>query len=142
MWHNGGTGGYRSYLGFDPARRIGVVVLSNVDASVDDIGIHLLDETVPLRPPPKRRSEVTVDSLVLNRYVGEYELAPTFHIVVTREAARLFVQATGQPRFPIFGETDSTFFLKVVDAQISFEREPRTDDRRSVSLEPASMRSS
>jgi D-alanyl-D-alanine-carboxypeptidase/D-alanyl-D-alanine-endopeptidase len=123
VWHNGGTGGYRSYLGFDPVRRLGVVVLSNIDASVDDIGVHLLDETYPLRPPPKLRTEVAVDSLVLNRYVGEYELAPTFHVVVTREAAHLFVQATGQPRFPVFGESDSTFFLKVVDAQISFERD-------------------
>lgn len=123
VWHNGGTGGYRSYLGFDPARRIGVVVLSNVDNGVDDIGIHLLDETFPLRTIPKPRTEVAVDSLVLNRYVGEYELAPAFHVAVTREAARLFVQATGQPRFPVFGESDSTFFLKVVDAQIRFERD-------------------
>jgi hypothetical protein len=61
--------------------------------------------------------------LVLNRYVGEYEVVPAFHIVVTREATHLFVQATGQPRFPVFGESDSTFFLRVVDAQISFERD-------------------
>lgn len=123
VWHNGGTGGYRTFAGFDAARRLGVVVLSNIDVSVDDIGYHLLDETSALRPVPKRRTEVAVDSVVLMRYVGEYELAPTFHVVVTREAAHLFVQATGQPRFPVFGESDSTFFLKVVDAQISFERD-------------------
>ena len=126
VWHNGGTGGYRSFAGFDPVRRLGVVVLSNLDASVDDIGFHLLDETFPLRPNAKRRMEVAVDSTVLMRYVGEYELAPTFHVVVTREAARLFVQATGQPRFPIFAETDSTFFLRVVDAQITFSGEGMT----------------
>ena len=120
VWHNGGTGGYRSFTGFDPARRIGVVVLSNVDASVDDIGYHLLDPSLPLRPPPLRRTEVAADSLVLQRYVGEYELAPTFQITVTRAAARLFIQATGQQRLPIFAESDSTFFLKVVDAQITF----------------------
>ena len=107
-------------------RRLGVVVLSNLDASVDDIGFHLLDETFPLRPIPKRRLEVAVDSSVLVRYVGEYELAPTFHVVVTREAAHLFVQATGQPRFPIFAESDSTFFLRVVDAQITFSRDGMT----------------
>jgi serine-type D-Ala-D-Ala carboxypeptidase/endopeptidase len=96
------------------------VVLSNIDASVDDIGFHLLDETYPLRPVPRRRMEVAVDSTVLMRYVGEYEVTPTFRVVVTREAARLFVQATAQPRFPIFAESDSTFFLRVVDAQITF----------------------
>ena len=120
VWHNGGTGGYRSFIGFDPARRIGVVVLcNNGNETVDDIGFHLLDETFPLRPPPQKHTEVAVDSLVLQRYVGDYELAPTFHIVITREAAHLFAQATAQPRFPIFAESDSTFFFKVVDAQLT-----------------------
>ena len=29
-WHNGGTGEFNSYLGFDKERQIGVVILSNV----------------------------------------------------------------------------------------------------------------
>jgi len=121
VWHNGGTGGYRSFIGFDPARRIGVVVLcNNGNENVDDIGFHLLDETFPLRAPPPRRTEVAVDSLILQRYVGEYELTPAFHIVVTRQAAHLFVQPTAQPQFAIFAESDSTFFLKAVDAQLTF----------------------
>jgi len=120
VWHNGGTGGYRTFIGFDPVRRIGVVVLSNFNRSVDDLGYHLLDESFPLEPRPQRHAEVAVDSLVLARYVGDYELAPTFHIVITREAMHLFLQATAQPRFPIFAESDSTFFLTVVDAQITF----------------------
>lgn len=121
VWHNGGTGGYRSFLGFDPVRRTGVIVLANVgNANVDDLGFHILDETLPLQAPPRRRTEVTLDSLFVERYVGDYELAPTFHVAVTREGARLFVQATGQPRFPIYADSDSTFFLKVVDAQITF----------------------
>jgi len=120
VWHNGGTGGYRTFIGFDPVRRIGVVVLSNFNRSVDDLGYHLLDESFPLEPAPQRHTEVAVDSLVLARYVGDYELAPTFHIVITREALHLFLQATAQPRFPIFAESDSTFFLTVVDAQITF----------------------
>jgi len=120
VWHNGGTGGYRTFAGFDPVRRVGVVVLSNLNASVDDIGFHLLDETFPLRRPPVQRTEVAVDSLVLQRFVGDYQLAPTFQITVTREGTHLFVQATGQPRFGIFADSDSTFFLKAVDAQITF----------------------
>ncbi len=120
VWHNGGTGGYRSFIGFDAARHIGVVILTNVNVTVDDIGFHLLDESFPLRPLPQPRTEVAVDSTVLQRYVGEYELVPTFHINVTRDGTQLFIQATGQPRFPIYAESDSAFFLKVVDAQITF----------------------
>jgi serine-type D-Ala-D-Ala carboxypeptidase/endopeptidase len=120
VWHNGGTGGYRTFTGFDPVRRVGVVVLSNVNAGVDDSGLHLLDATYPLLQPAAQRKEVAVDSLILQRYVGEYELAPTFHIVITRDGASLFLQATAQPRFRIYAESDSTFFLKVVDAQVTF----------------------
>lgn len=35
-WHNGGTGGYRSYLGFDPESRQGIIVLADSANWVDD----------------------------------------------------------------------------------------------------------
>jgi D-alanyl-D-alanine-carboxypeptidase/D-alanyl-D-alanine-endopeptidase len=122
IWHNGGTGGYRSWIGFDPKSRTGVVVLSNTstNAGVDDIGLHLLDPAVPLLQPAKERQEVKVDAAVLEKYVGRYQLAPNFIITVTREGDQLYAQATGQPRFEIFAESPREFFLKVVDAQITF----------------------
>ncbi len=42
VWHNGGTGGYRSFVGFVKATKTAVVVLDNSDASVDSIGIEVL----------------------------------------------------------------------------------------------------
>lgn len=41
-WHNGGTGGFRSYVAFDPSARRGVAVLANDTRSVDRIGQLLL----------------------------------------------------------------------------------------------------
>lgn len=123
VWHNGGTGGYRTFAGFDPDRKVAVVVLHNSARSADDIGFHILDPQFPLADPPVVRTEVAVDSTLLEDYVGVYELAPQFTLTVTREGARLFVQATGQPRFRVFAESESDFFYKVVDAQISFERD-------------------
>lgn len=35
-WHNGGTGGYGSYLGFDAKTRQGVIVLADSAIGVDD----------------------------------------------------------------------------------------------------------
>lgn len=123
VWHNGGTGGYRSFAGYEESSGLGVVVIANSAVGVDDIGMHLLDASVPLAPIPKRRIAIDVAPEVLQRYVGEYELAPTFSIAVTREGAALFAQPTGQPRFPIFAETDSTFFLRAVDAQLTFRKD-------------------
>ena len=123
VWHNGGTGGFRTFVGFDPKSRVGVVALSNTSTTtgVDDIGRHLLDSTSPLAPAPKEHKQVAVDPKLFDGYVGRYELAPTFIITVTREGSQLFVQATGQPKFEVFPESDKDYFLKVVDAQITFE---------------------
>lgn len=125
VWHNGGTGGYHSFVGFDGARGMGVVVLANSSASIDDIAIHLLDDTFPLETPEpvKRRAEVAVDPSILRDYVGEFQLTPGFTITVTLEAGQLFIQATNQPKFPVFPESETEFFLKVVDAQITFVRD-------------------
>lgn len=48
VWHNGGTGGYRSFAGFIKGGDKGVVVLTNSTASPDDIGMHLLNPNTPL----------------------------------------------------------------------------------------------
>ena len=126
IWHNGGTGGYRSFTGFNPASRRGVVVLTNAATGPDDIGFHIIEPRLPLRapgPPPRVRTEISLAPQVLDRYVGEYQLAPTFSITVTREGNALFAQATNQPRFPIFAEKEDQFFLKVVDAQLHFNKD-------------------
>ena len=122
IWHNGGTGGYRSFMGYDPAARIAVAALSSAetDIGVDDIGRHLLDASVPLAKPAAAHKEVKVDPKLFDGYVGTYEVTPAFALAVTREGDHLFVQATAQPKFEIFPEGDRDYFLKVVDAQITF----------------------
>jgi CubicO group peptidase (beta-lactamase class C family) len=42
VWHNGGTYGSRSFAGFVPAARVGVVVMSNTGHSVDELTIAIL----------------------------------------------------------------------------------------------------
>jgi CubicO group peptidase (beta-lactamase class C family) len=129
VWHNGGTGGYRSFVGFEPRSRRGVVVLANAmtAAGVDDIGRHLLNRNLPLvrtfprASAPKPRIETKVDPSIFERYAGRYQLAPAMIITVTRESDRFYAQLTGQPRIEIFAESEKDYFLKVVDAVLSFE---------------------
>jgi CubicO group peptidase (beta-lactamase class C family) len=127
VWHNGGTGGYRSFIGFDPQARVGVVALSNMSTTtgVDDIGMHLLDSAAPLAKltPLKERQQITLDPAVLDGYTGVYEFLPTATLTISREGPRMFAQLTGQPRFEIFAESEHDFFLKAVDAQLTFEKD-------------------
>ncbi|SDB50130.1 CubicO group peptidase, beta-lactamase class C family [Flavobacteriaceae bacterium MAR_2010_188] len=242
IWHNGGTGGYSTFTGFIKSGNRGVVVLSNSNAGVDDIGIHLLQPTAALdNPKPsiatkikslfeaegietaiktywelkKNRGdeynfgenelntlgyyflgkeeiekaiavfkinvqaypissnaydsygeammknnenekaianykksvelnpgnsngiemlkklgvatesltkEVSVEDAVLESYVGNYELAPGFVLTVTKYDNQLKAQATGQEENPIFPKSQNVFYLKVVEAQLTFNK--------------------
>lgn len=75
------------------------------------------------KPLPPDHVEMELDSAIFDRYVGEYELAPGFIIKVWREKKTFKAQATGQPFFEIFAESENKFFLKVVDAQIEFNKD-------------------
>jgi CubicO group peptidase (beta-lactamase class C family) len=239
IWHNGATGGYTTFSGFIKEKKFGIIVMTNSTASVDDLGIHLLDENSPLTEiHPRISTEVrnTIDSSgidagiaryheiknspteefqfneddmnrlgyyyfendqidealavfklnveeypksfnvydsygealkengqhdlaienykksleinpgntagiemleklgvkyeakeiklgedVLSKYVGTYQLAPQFNIVVTTDGDKIFGQATGQGQFEMFAISETEFFLKVVAAKIIFE---------------------
>jgi CubicO group peptidase (beta-lactamase class C family) len=102
-----------------------VVVLTNLDeehARPDQIAHAIAGLANPalMPPPPKEHKEITVDPKLFDGYIGCYELAPDFVLTVTREGDHLFTQATGQPKVEIFPESDWDYFLKVVDAQITF----------------------
>jgi CubicO group peptidase (beta-lactamase class C family) len=125
VWHNGGTGGYHSFVGFDRKRGVGVVVLSNSTNDIDDIGFHLVDPQIPLAKfeARKERKEIAVDPRVLDVYVGEYQLAPNFVLAITKEGQQLFLQATGQPRLRLHPEAETEFFISEADAQVSFVKD-------------------
>jgi hypothetical protein len=68
----------------------------------------------------EERKEIAVPAKFLAEYVGSYELGPGFVFVVTLEGEQLITQITGQPKVPIFAESETIFFPKVVDAEIEF----------------------
>jgi len=122
IWHNGGPGGSRSWMGYDAKARIGVVVLSNAETpeGVDDIGRHLLDPGSPLIEPTSEHTQVAVDTALFDAYVGDYQLTPSIRITIRRVGDSLFAKATGQGMIQIFPESDRDYFAKDVDLQITF----------------------
>jgi serine-type D-Ala-D-Ala carboxypeptidase/endopeptidase len=132
VWHNGGTGGFYSFAGFDPERRVGVVVLSNAAHPVDDIAHHMFDPSVPLSEPPRSRVEVEVADAILSGYVGTYRFNEQSSMTVAFENGQLLLVLPGQPRFRLHAESETDFFLRVVDAQITFLRD---DDGVVIALE-------
>jgi CubicO group peptidase (beta-lactamase class C family) len=119
--HGGGIHGFVSDLTYMPEEKINVVIISNRMTDLAPVNNDLL--AILYNQPYKisqELKEIKVDSVVLNKYVGEYELAPTFKITVTQVNGALKAQATGQSQFDLFAKNENFFFYKVVDAQIEF----------------------
>ncbi|GAB2514454.1 serine hydrolase [Spirosoma aerophilum] len=95
---------YKRSVALNPRNTNGFLMLKELGESVE----------VP------KQEGVVVDKTTLESYVGNYQLAPGFAIVITREGDKLYGQATGQNRFELFPESKTKFYLKVVDAQVTF----------------------
>lgn len=121
IWHNGGTGGYRTFVGFVKETGKGVVLLTNSSTGADDIGLYLLDPGSKLTEVMSKSDAVKLPDATLGQYVGVYELQPEFKITITKEGGQLYGQATGQERLEIYPKNDTVFFPTAVEAEISFQ---------------------
>jgi CubicO group peptidase (beta-lactamase class C family) len=134
VWHNGQTGGYHSFVAFDKAAKRGVVVLANFAGDVDAIGMEFM---APRRAAGQHVA-VQIDPKVYGAYAGVYRLAPGVEFTVKREKDQLLVQLTGQQFLPVFPESETEFFYKAVDAQLTFERD-KSGAVRSLVLHQAGL---
>lgn len=120
--HGGGIDGFNTHLAYYPDSKTVVVVLSNVNGIVPgtlsgQLGALMHGESVMLT---SERKAITVPAATLQKYAGAYELAPGAVMTITLEGDSLMGQLTGQGKLPIFPQSETLFFLKVVDAQIEF----------------------
>ncbi len=75
--------------------------------------------------PPVEKKSLALTSEILSQYIGKYELAPGAVIEISVKDNQIFAQLTGQPQFEIFAEKEDTFFLKVVEAQLVFDKDEK-----------------
>lgn len=74
--------------------------------------------------PPAAAAEIKLANAVFDQYVGSYEITPNFIIKVSRDGDKFVAQATNQPAFQIFPRSETRFFVKVVDAELQFDKDP------------------
>ena len=74
----------------------------------------------PDNPPKRERQEIVVEVAVLDRYVGFYRMSEQAVMTISRDGDQLISRLTGQRNVPLYGESKTEFFSKLVNAQISF----------------------
>jgi serine-type D-Ala-D-Ala carboxypeptidase/endopeptidase len=139
IWHNGGTAGFRTMIAFNPAAKVGIVVLTNAgtEGGGDDIAFHILaGASLAMLSPPgpapgEGRTVVALGAEKLEALVGHYQMNPSVSANITRTGDRLFAQLPGQSAYEMFPESATDFFFKIVDAQVKFQLGP---DGRATGL--------
>lgn len=111
-WHNGGTGGFASFLAVNPATSQGWLILaaSTEYGWVTELGFS------PLAAP-----EESAEAIDLSPYTGVFQLAPSLFLTFSERDGQLFGQTTGQGAFPLTHKGGREFEFAAARIEITFE---------------------
>ena len=120
--HDGGIEGFNTSLSYYPDDSLTVVVLANVNGTVPGLIASKLatlgrGEQVVLTG---ERKEIALDPKVLASRVGAYRMPAGPVMLITLEGDQLMSKLGMQQPIPLFPESPTMFFPKVVDAEIEF----------------------
>lgn len=125
--HGGGINGFSTVLTRFADEKLTLVVLRNADYGSPAPGpisqalaAIVFGEKYEI---PGTTVAVKVDPKLYDAYAGRYELAPNFILTISRAGDRLLAQATGQPQLELFPESETKFFLKEIDAKVTFVKD-------------------
>ncbi|MEJ0078858.1 MAG: serine hydrolase [Alphaproteobacteria bacterium] len=123
VMHEGGTGGYSSFVAFDRAAKHGVILLSDTSlTSIGDLGalaLRLLDPSVLAGSP---RVVATADAKLIDALVGSYRLQNGLHAELRRKGNALAIKADGQPEFEMGYDSAGDFYPLQFDAVLRPKR--------------------
>jgi CubicO group peptidase (beta-lactamase class C family) len=131
--HAGGDAGYRSFVFWFPEQRFGVVALSNLatlnpqQMAMRIADLYLADKLAPEppRPTPVERTAVKVDPSIYEAYAGRYLADGRMILTISKEGDRLMGEPTGQARAELIPQSETKFFVKENNSEITFERDEK-----------------
>ncbi|HTL18046.1 MAG TPA: serine hydrolase [Patescibacteria group bacterium] len=127
--HGGGLNGFSSFLMRLPRENFTVAVLANAlpgGPGVDPTRLARLVAQFYLGEQLGPRSTYKANAAVLpstfDALVGRYDYGVGI-MTVTKEGNHLYAQLAQQPRMEIFPKSETEFFWKAVDAQVTFVKD-------------------
>lgn len=120
--HGGLVNGFRSFMSWCPDADLFICAFGNTDSARSDAVVKNLAAIVFGKPIvlPRQRNAVKLSLEQLRPLAGRYELKPNFILTVTALSHHFFVRATGQSQVEFIAESDTHFFGKIIDAEITF----------------------
>ncbi|MCB1581982.1 MAG: serine hydrolase domain-containing protein [Marinicella sp.] len=122
IWHNGGTGGFRSILMINPKTQKVVAAITNHSQNdVEDLAIHLMDTAQPMH---QLDFPVEIESTKLKEFESEYQQVENdSQITIKVIDDQLFFTAPKQPKQTMYYIGNDTFKFKMINVKIKFDRD-------------------
>lgn len=133
--HTGSTKGFTSIALFLPQENMYITALTNCNCkNVNNIVKQVAELFVAIPDPTKvsavtktsekEKKAIVVPVEILNRYTGTYEVKPNVNLTIGLDNTnQLYLLAPGQTKkVELFAETQNHFFVKIVDAEITFNK--------------------
>lgn len=121
--HGGAWQGFTSHIARYVDDKLTIIVLVNRAGGNPGAIAHGIAGLYNPELAPPERKEARLDPKIFDDYVGQYELAPGVVLTVTRETDKLWAQAGEQLKAELFPESETRFFLKVVEAEVTFVKD-------------------
>jgi len=120
--HSGGIEGFASFFGRWLDDDLCLILLSNFDFAPlsqfkDDLTAIIFGQPVNW---PKLKKAISLPPEIFDRYCGDYEFAPNLFLRLSREGNRYFSQVPGQRRMEILAASETNFFGRLVEAELTF----------------------
>lgn len=118
-WHNGTTGGYHAFVGFDPKTRRAIAILAATKTSLVDSTAAALYRVLAgedVRPPR------FPDGAQLRPFAGNYDFQG-MKLAITVAGKRLYVEGPGEPKIRMVPISDHEFWIERLQSIVVFERE-------------------
>jgi CubicO group peptidase (beta-lactamase class C family) len=137
IMHSGGTGGFASFIGFNPSTNKGIVVLSNSSNSVEVIGMAVMsnkvDKVLAMMAKSKQNDAMSKKTTelsnnqvfspeLLGEYTGKYQLAPGFFLTISNKGDRLFAQVGNHESKVLHPKSTTEFTIPKMKARMTFQR--------------------
>jgi CubicO group peptidase (beta-lactamase class C family) len=117
IWHNGATFGYSSFIGFTADGKRGIVILTNISESVDDLGFAALSDS-----PLRAYKTVPLNSATLASYAGVYKVSDSGLIRIFVKNGQVYAHALGEEPIPLFPQSSDEFFTRIDGFHLIFHR--------------------
>lgn len=121
--HGGAWQGFTAHVARFVDKKLTVIVLTNLAGGPAD---RITDRVAGLYEPelaPVERVAIQVDPKTLDAYAGEYQVTPEMVLTITREGDKLWGEPTGQRRVELYAESETSFFVKIADLQLTFVKD-------------------